>query len=56
MARKNTVSDPEHKALLRGLSRHFSSDEAALKRMKKKRKGPWPKGKTPKHLKKFLFK
>jgi hypothetical protein len=33
--RKNPVRDPSHKKLLRGLSKHFARDEAALRRMKK---------------------
>jgi hypothetical protein len=32
---KNPVRDPSHKKLLRGLSKHFAMDEAALRRMKK---------------------
>lgn len=51
---KNPVNDPAHKALLRSLAKHFSSDEAALRR-KNPRRGPWPKGRTPPHLRKFLF-
>jgi hypothetical protein len=33
--KRNPVRDPSHKKLLRGLSKHFAMDEAALRRMKK---------------------
>lgn len=46
------VSDPAHRKLVKELASHFAMDERALK----SRKGPWPKGRTPKHLRKYLFK
>lgn len=35
MRRRNPVRDPEHRQLLKRLSRHFSIDEAALRRLTK---------------------
>lgn len=53
--KKNPVRDPEHKALLSKLAKHFSTDEEDLRRIKNPRRGPWPKGRTPPHLRKYLF-